>query len=403
LKCRKGRDHLNTLHPEEKYLIHLLYSVLHDTHPQEPPENLDWEKVYKLSVLHSVANMVYYGINRLNAGQKPSCEIIKKFQHDFKKAIAKEAVQNTSAEKLLEAFEKNQIDCMPLKGYQVKHLYPQPDMRMMADIDILYKPDEKNLVTQLMQDSGYTLKHTGENHDSYYREPFMNIEMHHRLISENSPYSRYLSKVWDRARPKDGYRHIWQLSEEDLFIYLMIHLTKHYVRGGTGIRSFMDIWVYLRHYENKLDWNYILSELEQIKLRKFSENIIGLGNAWFGNEQSNELFDEMAKYIFSSGAYGTEKNHIVFELNSNTDIKRSITSTKLLYRLKLFFPGIKHMKILYPFLGTMPFLLPVCWVLRGLKSVLFKCERTFQIINTVSSVSAQDVARIQDLHKRAGL
>ncbi|MEL7565962.1 MAG: hypothetical protein AAGU27_13880 [Dehalobacterium sp.] len=84
-------------------------------------------------------------------------------------------------------------------------------------------------------------------------------------------------------------------------------------------------------------------------------------------------------------------------------ILTSIKTIKQLYRLKLFFPGLKYMKILYPFLSTLSFLMPVCWVLRGIKCLLFKHRHMFQMINNVHSVSEEDIIRIKNLHKKAGL
>ncbi|MDD2235026.1 MAG: nucleotidyltransferase family protein, partial [Desulfitobacteriaceae bacterium] len=97
----------------------------------------------------------------------------------------------------------------------------------------------------------------GGNHDIYYKKPFLNIEMHRRLISVESPYSDYLNKTWYRAKLKDSCKYTYELSLEDFYIYLLIHLSKHYAGGGTGIRSFLDIWLYHRRYAKEMNWNYL--------------------------------------------------------------------------------------------------------------------------------------------------
>jgi hypothetical protein len=397
----KGRSVLRIIPPEQQYLIHLLASVLHDARPQNPPEYLAWEKLYRLSVRHGVANMVFYGLKRLNADQKPPQELMGKFHTEYRKAIAKEATQHIAVEQILSAFEENGIDCMPLKGYLIKYLYPQPDMRLMADVDILFKNEQTEQVKKLMLELGFTLEHQGGNHDVYYKKPFMNIEMHRRLVAENSPYSAYLSKTWDRATLKSGCRCIWQLSPEDFYIYLLIHLTKHYTGGGTGIRSFIDIWVYHCHDQDALDWDYVRTELEAINLREFAENIRAIGEVWFGSGQSNGLYEEMTEYIILSGAYGTKKHSIISATSIRADQKR--LPSKYAYWLQLFFPPLKTLKISYPFLTAWPSLLPACWVLRGIKSLLFKRSHTFHMISAVHSVSGDDVARMESLHKKAGL
>lgn len=386
---------------EQKYLIHLLSSVLHDIQPQNPQECLDWEKLYKLSAWHCVSNMVFYSINRLNGSQKPSREVMMKFQNDCKKAIAREATQHIALEQLLKTFEENSIPCIPLKGSLIKYLYPRPDMRLMADVDILIKEEQAEQVKKRMLTLGYTLEHQCGNHDVYYRKPFMNVEIHRRLIDEDSPYSSYLDKIWDRAVLKSGCQYTYRLSHEDFYIYLLIHLTKHYAGGGTGIRSFMDLWVYNKRYKAEMNWNNIEAELEKVGLREFSQNVSGLGEAWFGRGQSNDLFEEMTEYIFSSGTYGTQKHSVVSFMAVRAN-KKSL-SAKHIYWLKMFFPPVEILKRSYPVLTTRPFLLPVCWVQRGIKCVLFKRRHMLQRIRSVHSVSKEDITRMESLHKKAGL
>lgn len=396
---------MGIIQPEQKYVIHLLASVLHDIKPQDPPEHSDWEKLYKLSERHGVSNMLSDGINRLSGSLQPPHGVIMKFHNDCKKAVAREATQHIALEQLLKAFEENSIPCMPLKGCLIKYLYPRPDMRLMADVDILIKEEHAAQVKGLMLAQGFTVEHQGGNHDVYYRKPFMNVEIHRRLISGNSPYSGYLDKTWDRAVPNSGCQYIYRLSHEDFYIYLLIHLTKHYVNGGTGIRSFMDIWVYNKRYKAEMDWGYIEAELEKVALREFAQNICGLGETWFGNGErtgeNRDLYEEMAAYIFSNGAYGTLKNAIIASVGTRADKEK--LPPKYAYWRELFFPPAEILQASYPFLGRLPFLLPACWVWRGMKCMLFKRRNTLHMIGQVHSVSGDDIARVKDHHKRAGL
>lgn len=386
---------------ESHYLIHLLSSVLKGIQPQNPPDKLNWEYLYKLAARHGVANMVCYGINRLMCDSQPLQDSMAKFQNDRKKAVAREATQHIAVEQILKAFEEKGITCMPLKGCLLKYLYPRPDMRLMADIDIFFKTEQAEKVKEIMQEQGYTVKRQGGNHDVYHRQPYMNIEMHHRLIKEDSPYSNYLNKTWDRARVITDCRHTYELSPEDFYIYLLIHLTKHYAGGGTGIRSFLDIWVYNTRYKDEMDWSYIKDELNKINLREFAENILGLCEVWFGNAQSNALYEEMTGYIFSSGVYGTQKHFVISSLGIRSGKKK--LSGKYAHWLNLFFPPLKILKNSYSFLTVLPFLLPFCWALRGVKCLLFKRRHMLHTINNVHSVSEDDIARIENLHKKAGL
>lgn len=395
---------MNTFDVERNYFIQIITSLANSASFPNPPKDIAWDMLYKIAARHNLSNMISYGVEQPGPVEGLDPAIKDKFHKDRKIASAREAAQHFAFDEICKNFEENQIHCLPLKGALIKYLYPNPQMRTMADIDILFKDEQTKQVKSLMQKLGYSLENFGGNHDVYIKKPFLNIEMHRRLVSEDSPYSDYLAKTWDRARPENGSKYIWRLSPEDFYIYLFIHLTKHYTKGGTGIRSILDIWLYDRYYGTGLDRAYIEDELVLIKLHEFVKNIRGLSKMWFGGGESCRLYEEMAGYIFTSGVYGTEKQGIISSINNNQGKDTGpFVVTKLRYRLKLFFPGLKHMSILYPFLYRLPFLLPLTWVLRGLKCVLYKNQRTFMIIRNVQSVSEKDLNKINDLHKRAGL
>jgi hypothetical protein len=389
--------------PEYDYLICLLSAIIDGKQPQNPPETLDWEKLYQLSIWHGISNMAWYGIMQLDTEHRPPQNILMKFKKEYKMCVAKEATQHLTVEQILKTFEEHRISCLPLKGCLLKYLYPRPDMRLMADIDILMKPEQAEPIKELMLDMGFVAKRQGGNHDIYYREPYMNIEMHRKLVADNSPCSVYLSKTWDRTGLKEGCQYTYRLSDEDFYIYLIIHLTKHYLGRGTGIRSFMDICLYNRYYKQTMDWNYIWTELAKIGLREFAENIIGLCGAWFEGAESNGIYNEMAEYILSSGVYGTRQHSIISAISSSVDKKLPIWVARQMYSLKLFFPSISVMQVQYPFLVKVPKLLPACWVLRGSRYLLFKRKHTFQIINSIRSVSTKDIDRMRKLHAKTGL
>jgi hypothetical protein len=385
--------------------MQLLSSVLNNLPPQNPPSDLDWELLYRLSAKHSVSNMVFYGIDRLRDKQTLPEEVIMKFHNDCKKAIAKEATQHIALEQLLEAFEENKILSIPLKGSLMKYLYPRPDMRLMADVDLLIKEEQALQVKNLIQTFGYTMHHQDQNHDVYYRKPFMNVEIHHHLISVNSPYRDYLEKTWDRAYLKPDCHYTYQLTHEDFYIYLLIHLAKHYLSGGTGIRSVMDIWVYNKRYKAIMNWEYIKAELEKIDIWEFAQNIEGLSEAWFGDGQSSgknsRLYEEMTAYIFSSGVYGNWKHYFLSSLRHQAEGEKPLK--KYTYWLRLFFPSAKHLKNSYPFLDRLPFLLPVCWLMRGIKCVCYKRKSILYKINQVHQLSGNEASKLERFHRKTGI
>ena len=55
----------------------------------------------------------------------------------------KDAVQKYSIDEILDAFEKDKIDCVPLKGIYMKEFYPDSSLRTMSDLDIFYRQGDE--------------------------------------------------------------------------------------------------------------------------------------------------------------------------------------------------------------------------------------------------------------------
>ena len=289
---------------------------------------------------------------------------------------------------------------MPVKGYVLKYQNPRPDMRVMADIDILFKDEKTSEVKELLLGMGFELKSAVGNQDVYYKKPFMNIEMHRSLVIRESPYYDYFSQVWERAKLKSGSKYVYELSLEDFLIYTMAHLAKHYMAAGTGIRSIIDIWLYKERYQNEMNWEYVDAELEKIKLLALTRNICGLCDVWFRGAESNDLYEEIGDFIVSSGVYGLAQRSQLASLLKNAGPTRNITLGKYHYILQLIFLKPANMKIIYPVLNEYPFLLPLFWVHRGFKSIFFKRNSTLKILDNAFSLDNESVNNLADFHNK---
>ena len=117
---------------------------------------------------------------------------------------ARDTVQHFSLEELLQAFEANGIYCIPLKGIFLKQCYPKTDLRMMADLDLLFRLEQEKEVEEILQQLGYYCDHRDDHHHVYFRKPFMNIEMHYCLVGQNSQFASYYKNPWEKAKPEKG-------------------------------------------------------------------------------------------------------------------------------------------------------------------------------------------------------
>ncbi|MEG0377697.1 MAG: nucleotidyltransferase family protein [Eubacterium sp.] len=286
---------------DARTVVALLAFVLDGSKPKIKPESIGWEQVFKIARQHSVAGMVCYGIEKLPLEKRPSAEIMKRFQQEKWKGIAKEAIQHISTEEILEALEAAKIRALPLKGYILKNSYPRPDMRVMADVDVLVDDANTKAVKELMLERGYSCENEGGNHDVYYRKPYMNVEVHRNILPEKHDLNGCFEGIFERTKKSGVYHYIKEMTPEDFYIYSLAHLKKHYAQGGTGIRSIMDLWVFKTDFRKKADWNVIEKELKKVGLYHFEEKLLHLAAVWFGVEEGDAEAQEIECFIFKNG------------------------------------------------------------------------------------------------------
>lgn len=79
------------------------------------------------------------------------------------------------------------------------------------------------------------------------------FEFHKALFSEKEEkaLADYYSDIKKKLHQNDT-SFEYSFTPEDCYIYLIAHEYKHYNYGGTGLRSLVDIYVYLREWKDML-------------------------------------------------------------------------------------------------------------------------------------------------------
>lgn len=204
---------------------------------------------------------------------------------------------------LLDVFEQNGIDCIPLKGSVTRWMYPAAELRTMGDLDILYRREQTGTLRKVMEQLGYEYKGEAAKHDKY-KKPGVIVEMHKELLKSESVGYEYLENIWERAQREEGRKHIWQMSLEDHYIFTLCHLLEHFIDGGIGIRMVLDIYV----LSQQPGWKKedITKKLKDMGVDEFEKKIRTLSEIWFGERRETdrewaETYRDLAEYIVEGG------------------------------------------------------------------------------------------------------
>lgn len=364
------------------YTISLLRSVFEGQQPQEKPVAIGFEEVYNFAKFHCVEGMLFYAIEQLQ--EQPEPQLYQEWQANRDGNIIKTMNQLAELDSLSELLSQAQIKHLPLKGSVLIHDYPQLDYRYLGDLDVLIEADKTREVYDLLIERGATIDDYGvTNHDSYlFDKGFYRIivEIHRQLFDRTIPYAPYFEEE-ELLGQSDSYRQ--EMSREEFYVYMMAHFAKHFFKGGSGIRSVMDVHVYMEKYENQLDWNQVNARLEQMDLLEFDQKARKLAKVWFGQEAWSDDLEEIAQVVISQGAYGTFEHRVDNKLQESLEAHASNLGGKLSYLWERIFIEPRFIQKDYPYTKRIPILLPLGYGHRLVKGVFKKRDRVKYELNSL--------------------
>ena len=162
---------------------------------------------------------------------------------------------------------------------------------------------------------------------------------------------------------------------EEHLIYLILHLRKHIMGEGSGIRQFLDIAMIIQNRD--LDWNKISKSIVKLDLTAFFQKVLQFIEYVFNVHSPLTLctmqYDD-AEYIlnklFSDGIFGHYDNENKKNYTANEASYKGIG-----YLIRRFFSAVflplKEMQRMkeYNYLGKKPFLLPWAWFMRMIRKL----------------------------------
>ncbi len=288
-------------------------------------------------------------------------------------------VQTRRSAKFLEAYRAmTSAGAKPLcvKGIICRSLYPDFDLRISADEDLIAGESDYPVCEKILLDMGFRpLDGSG----GAYEKGFLHwesgcfIELHKTLLPEDGGvYSRFNSALGNLFENPASLRvektELLCPRAEKHFLYLVLHAFKHFLISGIGIRQIADISLFAK--ANRLDMKGVYEVCDGLNISGFLRGILGIGARYFGLDggeygADEEDLQDLIYDIMSGKAYGPgerEKIHsgtVTFNRYAKTiGCGRPVLSAAL-------FPSAESMAKKYPFAGRHKLLLPLAYFLRA--------------------------------------
>lgn len=377
----------------------------------------------RLSEIHSLAGLFNEGLILLS--EDPT----EKMRRTMASAalVAKAGKRYAEMRSAVEYLCNKEIPVTVMKGFVMREYYPVPEYRSFGDIDLLIGKAEGDKARKSLEELGYKqvnneLHVIGMKKDQYY------FEIHTDLLADDffvpQGAESLLRAPLEYTRPREGLEGATEFTPEFHFLYLILHIAKHFYCMGAGVRMFLDLCLMMENA--KVNWKIAGEYLKTAGMARFAKTVLGVCEKLFGTEApkeltfaiceeggqvSSEVIEETTEYVLKGGVFGfqgpayevaklrqayMENPEAVNEENQSGVLKKTASKAVL--------PDRKTMESRYPFCRKTPWLLPVAHLVRIYKVFTDRRRARSAVVRMKRLCASEEAARKQvDFYRNIGL
>ena len=345
-------------------------------------EKIDLDKNIDLSELISEAKnnrveaLIYSAIS-----EDSKNTIDSELLNDLKKTTFFSGVQQLNhikeVSRILNRFKNKKIDVLVLKGLVIRDLYPNPTLRTMSDADIVVSEENLETSKSLMIELGYSEYESSPSHFVYVKPGCLPIELHWNLADEHffKDISVFEEDMWPNVIDVNiGGSDALGMSLEDFAIFQVIHMAKHFVYRGFGIRHLVDFVLLVRQKGNDINWSSFIDRCFKYGIGKFTIAMFAACNKLFNLEVPSEVSSKgkcSDKYInafiddiFAGGVHGRHDftSAVASEFAYTADKENGKSDSVFMKFVRYIFPSVENMSDKYSYAKNNRLLVPIAWI-----------------------------------------
>lgn len=379
-------------------VVGLIKSALTDTAPERLPEEIEPAKLFGFCVMHKVESMVYLALSRM---KDFDADILAEFERRYMINLNIYSKQQYYLEVVKKAFEAAKIQYIVLKGWAMIDMYPHPECRQAADVDIYIGAHQREKAMSVMKELGFEGEYSSDygHHDEYHIGKMVHIELHHVMIKNVYPWTEECNRLPKRAVAVSGVE--YEFTKEDYYFFMIAHIAKHLKANGIGIKSITDVYVYLNKAGADMSEKVLADTLAAGRLTDFDKVLRELIGVWFYDGEHTEGSRVLEHFLFMSGWMGSKKQQDSTKV-ANAVHTEDGTSKIRMYAANIF-PSFEYMKEKYSVLTKLPVLLPVYYIVRIFSIVIFKRKSLERFNNIVQNGDVDEGRRLNSMRQKFGL
>lgn len=385
-------QNMNRLLFEGRTLAGIVSSIIRQNDPHIAFKRLDWERMFRLADYHKVANVVYLGVlgHRDEIPEKWHSRFFERYQESLQFGEhCKESIKE-----VLTWLDMREVSCTILASEFVRDYYQIAEAAENSPVQILLDEENYFLAKGYLIDLGYEIdaKYKGAG-EQMNKVSSISVILYKSFPFRTGRYEKNMTRLLETAFIKEPYENIMMLPPESEFIYRMAGAAYRYVVDELTLREVLDLFLCHKAWRNRINMEAVWKRLDDFQIGGLAENILRIAYMWFSDKKDNYFAD---KPVEDMAVYDVLEERLLTKgiLNHENDIEairlqkliqkeidkekkkegREILGEKIgeyfrgvRKRLRWAFPDYHYMSSIYPIVEKIPILLPVFWVVRGVR------------------------------------
>ena len=256
--------------------------LLKGTQPSLPELSVsEWEQALEEASAQGVLPVVIGGMDKgQTAGGTEMGEPLLQWIGESLQNEQDYKIRRYVMRELATLFGKEGMDIMFMKGATLAQLYPNPKWRVFSDIDYyLYGKSEQGIEVMArhgIENSAYYHHHTQASLNGVLLENHYDFveRVNHKCDVILDDALKVLAEKEGRSERAeflgDDVKNAYLMTPTMNAIFLMRHMSAHFVGESIPLRMLYDWALFLKKYAGEVDWGYVMPLYEHSGMMKFA-------------------------------------------------------------------------------------------------------------------------------------
>ena len=245
----------------------------------ETPSQAEWEEMLRVAYKQSVQGVlaeVFY--DRIPAGQFPEHRLFLVWMGIQKKITLDNRRLDECSAFVQKLFDEGGFRSCILKGQGTALYYPVPTDRQAGDVDIWVEGDRDRILA-FLREKGYAVTRIVYHHAEVKMFDDVEVEVHFRPSLMYNPFTNHsLTRFFEEQRDIQFSaplcdRDFRRTTVEFDAVFSLVHIYRHLLEEGVGLRQLMDYY-YILHHLPAGKRGYVMNWIRRLRMKRFAAAVM---------------------------------------------------------------------------------------------------------------------------------